>query len=190
MSCNEPTGTAGRRIRSTILGVLAVVSATLIGVVVGQSTTLGTPDGAVPGGLTVFDDDVPAVANLDPSLLGALRQAATDAAKHGVEILVTSGWRSPKYQEHLRHEAVSKYGSDKAAARWVATATTSSHVSGHAVDIGPSRAMAWLSRHGTEYGLCQVYRNEPWHYELRPDAIDRRCPSMYASPADDPRTQL
>ncbi|MFC5747065.1 hypothetical protein [Actinomadura rugatobispora] len=26
------------------------------------------------------------------------------------------------------------------------------------------------------YGLCQIYRNEPWHYELRTDAIDRGRP--------------
>ena len=37
---------------------------------------LGEADGAVPDGVTVFDDDVPAVANLDPALLGVLRQAA------------------------------------------------------------------------------------------------------------------
>ena len=47
--------------------------------------------------------------------------------------------------------------------------------------------MAWLSRHGAEYGLCRIYRNEPWHYELRPEAIDDGCPSMYADPRHDPR---
>ena len=129
------------------------------------------------------------MANLDPDLLRALRQAATDAARDGVEIFVNSGWRSPKYQQQLLHQAVSKYGSKEKAARWVATADTSSHVSGHAVDIGPSRAMAWLSRHGAKYRLCQIYRNEPWHYELRPEAIDDGCPSMYADPAHDPRMQ-
>jgi hypothetical protein len=36
--------------------------------------------GAVPEGVTVFDDEIPGVANLDPARLGALRQAATDAA--------------------------------------------------------------------------------------------------------------
>jgi hypothetical protein len=60
-------------------------------------------------------------------------------------------------------------------------------VSGDAVDIGPSAARAWLSQHGAEYGLCQIYRNEPWHYELRPEAIDDGCPPMYADPTHDPR---
>jgi hypothetical protein len=149
----------------------------------------GEADGAVPDGTTVFDNEVPGVANLDPALLGALRRAATDAAGDGVELYVDSGWRSPAYQERLLREAVSKYGSENEAARWVATPTTSAHVSGDAVDLGPSRATAWLSRHGAEYGLCQIYRNESWHYELRPEAIDRGCPSMYADPTQDPRMQ-
>ena len=150
---------------------------------------LGEADGAVPDGTTVFDDEVPGVANLDPALLGALRQAATDAADDGVEFFVDSGWRSPAYQEQLLHEAISKYGSEAEAARWVATPNTSAHVSGDAVDIGPADAAAWLSEHGAAYGLCQIYGNEPWHYELRPEAIDHGCPAMYADPTHDPRMQ-
>ena len=150
---------------------------------------LGEADGAVPDGATVFDDEIPGVANLDPDLLGALRQAATDAAADGVEFFVDSGWRSPEYQEQLLREAVSEYGSEEEAARWVATADTSPHVSGDAVDIGPSDATAWLSEHGADYGLCQIYSNEPWHYELRPEAIDHGCPPMYADPTHDPRMQ-
>jgi zinc D-Ala-D-Ala carboxypeptidase len=148
----------------------------------------GEADGAVPEGATVFDDEIPGVANLDPALLGALRQAATDAAYDGVEFVVDSGWRSPEYQERLLREAVSQYGSEEEAARWVATAETSAHVSGDAVDIGPN-ATAWLSERGAEYGLCQIYGNEPWHYELRPEAIDHGCPPMYADPTQDPRMQ-
>jgi zinc D-Ala-D-Ala carboxypeptidase len=150
---------------------------------------LGEADGALPDGATVFDDDFPAVANLDPALLGALRQAATDAAGDGVDFFVNSGWRSPEYQEQLLQEAVSEYGSEEEAARWVATAETSPHVSGDAVDVGPSDATAWLTEQGAEYGLCQIYGNEPWHYELRPEAIDHGCPPMYADPTHDPRMQ-
>jgi D-alanyl-D-alanine carboxypeptidase len=150
---------------------------------------LGEADGAVPAGTTVFDDEIPGVANLDSDLLGALRQAATNAADDGVEFYVDSGWRSPEYQEHLRQDAVSKYGSEEEAARWVATADTSPHVSGDAVDIGPSDAAAWLSEHGATFGLCQIYGNEPWHYERRPETIDHGCPRMYADPTQDPRMQ-
>jgi zinc D-Ala-D-Ala carboxypeptidase len=150
---------------------------------------LGEGGGAIPDGTTVFDDEVPGVANLDPALLGALRQAATDAARDGVEFYVDSGWRSQAYQAHLLHEAISKYGSEREAARWVATPKTSAHVAGDAVDIGHLDATAWLSEHGARYGLCQIYRNEPWHYEPRPEAIDHGCPPMYADPTRDPRMQ-
>jgi zinc D-Ala-D-Ala carboxypeptidase len=148
---------------------------------------LGLADGVVPDGTSAFDEDIPGVANLEPALLGALRQAATDAAADGVELVVDSGWRSPEYQEHLLREAVSKYGSEAEAVQWVATPETSAHVSGEAVDIGPSDATAWLSEHGAAYGLCQIYGNEPWHYELRPEAVDHGCPLMYADPTHDPR---
>ena len=219
MSYSKPARTAARRTRSTILAALVVVSAALIGVLGYQSLAvssssatspiaaeprphrprdslhgdrhgaLGEADGVVPDGVTVFDDEIPAVANLDPALLGALRQAATDAADDGVEFYVTSGWRSPEYQNQLLREAVSTYGSEEEAAQWVATADTSPHVSGDAVDIGSFDATAWLSEHGAKYGLCQIYSNESWHYELRLQAIDRGCPPMYADPTHDPRMQ-
>ncbi|WP_206342281.1 M15 family metallopeptidase [Streptomyces ureilyticus] len=150
---------------------------------------LGEADGVVLGDVTVFDDAIPAVAKLDPDLRTALREVATDAADDGVEFYANSGWRSPEYQNQLLREAISKYGSEGEAARWVATPETSPHVSGDAVDIGRSDAAAWLSEHGAEYGLCQIYRNEPWHYELRTHAIDGGCPRMYADPTEDPRMQ-
>jgi zinc D-Ala-D-Ala carboxypeptidase len=151
---------------------------------------LGEADGVVPDGVTVFDGEYPAVANLDPALLRALRQSATDAAGDGVEFYVDSGWRSSKYQEQLLDEAISKYGSIEEAARWVATPQTSAHVSGDAVDIAHSDATAWLSEHGSRYRLCQIYGNEPWHYELGREAVDHGCPPMYADPTHDPRMQL
>ena len=143
-------------------------------------------DGVLPTSVTVFDDDYPGVARIDPQLLRALRRAATDAASDGIVFHVNSGWRSPEYQDLLLREAVATYGSEAAAARWVATASTSPHVSGEAVDID-SDAASWLADHGAEYGLCRVYGNEPWHYELRPEAIDRGCPPTYADPTHDPR---
>ena len=149
---------------------------------------LGEADGAVPAGTTVFDGRVPGVAKLDPALLRALRHAATDAAVNGVQFLVDSGWRSPQYQEQLLSQAISKYGSEAQATRWVAPPDKSSHVKGNAVDLGPAAA-SWLSHHGAAYGLCQIYANEPWHYELRPEAVDRGCPDVYADPTHDPRMQ-
>lgn len=207
--------TTSRTLRFIAAG-LAVVTAAIIGTCVHQSASPPVPsfsevpsgravppprpfrgdhggtttedDGALPDGVTVFDDEYPGVANLDPDLLQALREAATDADDDGIEFYVNSGWRSPEYQNQLLREAVSEYGSEEEAARRVATADTSAHVSGDAVDIGFA-ARAWLSEHGAEYGLCQIYSSEPWHYELRPEAIDHGCPAMYADPTHDPRMQ-
>ncbi|CEA06912.1 D-alanyl-D-alanine carboxypeptidase [Arthrobacter saudimassiliensis] len=143
--------------------------------------------GVTAEGVPVFDDTYPTVTNLDPALLGALRTAATDAAAAGVGVVVTSGWRSPEYQERLLDDAVIRYGSEQEASRWVATAETSAHVHGDAVDVGPYTAIDWLAVYGSAYGLCQTYANEPWHFELRPEAATQGCPAMYADPASDPR---
>ena len=153
----------------------------------GDNGAVTALDGVLPNGTTVFDGQYPGVANLDPKLLSALRAAAADAATDGVELELNSGWRSRTYQNVLLSQAIRQYGSEQAAARWVATADTSPHVSGEAADIGPSPADEWLSRHGRAYGLCQIYRNEPWHYELRPKAVASGCPRMFADPTRDPR---
>ena len=209
MTYSEPARTTTRRIpRILVAGLLIVIAAIAAALgyrLLASSSSmaassidvlrsehrgaLGEADGAVPDGTTVFDDEIPGVANLDAALVGALRQAATDAADDGIEFYVNSGWRSPEYEEQLLHEAISKYGSTKEAARWVDTPGTSAHESGDAVDIGHSDATAWLSEHGADYGLCRIYSNESWHYELRPEAIDHGCPPLYADPTHDPRMQ-
>ncbi|MGW4097813.1 M15 family metallopeptidase [Mycobacterium sp. NPDC004974] len=211
MTYNQSARAAARHIPAAAFAAAVVLNAVLISVLAHQSlapvaATAHRPwkasapevqlasevtvvDGAVPDGVTVFDDEIPAVVNLNADLLAALRHAATDAAGDGVEFVVNSGWRSPTYQAQLLREAVSEYGSEAEAARWVATPNTSAHVSGDAVDIGPSDAAAWLPTNGAGYGLCQIYGNEPWHYELRPDAADHGCPPPYADPTQDPRMQ-
>ncbi|MGW8567795.1 D-alanyl-D-alanine carboxypeptidase family protein [Isoptericola sp. NPDC055881] len=154
----------------------------------GRAERAGEDDGTVPSGTTVFDDDLPALANLAPALRTALEQAATAAEEDGVTFVVNSGWRSRDYQAQLLREAVAQYGSAAAAARWVAPADTSSHVTGDAVDLAQNGGTVWLAGHGAAYGLCPVYANEPWHYELRPDAPDAGCPAPYADATADPRT--
>ena len=154
----------------------------------GAHAPLGTDEAVAEPG-EMFDGDDPAVANLDPDLLDALRRAAAVAVDDEIEIVVSSGWRSPELQDHLLAEAVRKYGSEEEAARWVATAETSAHVSGEAVDIGTVDGILWLSEHGAAYGLCQVYENESWHFELRPEAAADGCPPMYTDPTQDPRLQ-
>ena len=61
------------------------------------------------------------------------------------------------------------------------------HVHGGAVDVGPDAAIAWLALNRVWYGLCQIYGNEPWHFEYLPDAVAYGCPPMYPDPIWDPR---
>ncbi|WP_345764786.1 M15 family metallopeptidase [Diaminobutyricibacter sp. McL0608] len=208
MSFSKRTRTPGRRTRTRVfagvavgLVVLAAATVAALGglpsahlslpaaldhIAAGAGRSLGA-DGSVPDGVTVFDDRYAAVTKLRRDLLDAVRAAATDAAHDGVTFYVNSGWRSPSYQNQLLREAVAEYGSAAEAARWVATAQTSPHVQGKAIDIGEWDAATWLSDHGAAYGLCQIYANEPWHFELRPGALDDGCPDMYADPTYDPR---
>jgi len=116
--------------------------------------------------LSPFDVDSPAVGNLDPALLSAVQQAAAAAAIDGVTMTITSGWRSPEFQQQLLDDAVATYGSFAAARQFVQTPEHSHHVTGRAVDIGGSDADHWLIAHGSRFGLCQTYANEIWHFEL------------------------
>jgi len=159
---------------------------------VSPTASVSGPDVAVaadPSVRTAFDATTPEILNLDDDLRAALRSAAVDAAADGVTVVVNSGWRSAAEQEQLLRQAVDDHGSWREAARWVATPETSPHVSGDAVDLGGPGVTAWLARHGAGYGLCQTYRNEPWHWELRPEAVTEGCPAMYADPSEDPRMQ-
>jgi hypothetical protein len=153
----------------------------------GCAATEQSPEGRAhvrPGGVppadgrgTPFDTDRPTIGNLDPDLLEAIGAAARDAQDDGVEIAITSGWRSRAHQQRLFAEAVARYGSEQEALRYVSTPDTSAHVTGDAVDIGPTAADDWLRQHGADYGLCQVFANEIWHFELA-TTPGGRCPDL------------
>jgi zinc D-Ala-D-Ala carboxypeptidase len=118
------------------------------------------------GGVSPFDNDHPAIRKLDPQLREAVQQAARDAEAKGIKVRVTSGWRSKEYQERLLAQGIRKYGSLAEARRFVNTPDKSTHVTGKAVDIGPTDAADWFGRKGSQHGLCQTYANEMWHFEL------------------------
>jgi len=170
--------------RSISRWALAAVAVVVLGA---AAAVWASSDAPAASGPTMSDDAT--VAGLDPALQDAIRDAITDAAADGVEIRITSGWRSPEEQERLWREAVAEYGSEAEAARWVAPVDASAHVTGDAVDVGPTDAMSWLSQHGARYGLCQTYANELWHFELRPDAVVNGCPAPYVDATEDPRFQ-
>ena len=127
----------------------------------------GDEDGDLDGRTVRIGSAEPAVTRLDPALLAALQAAVRVAAGDGIEVRVRSGWRSAAYQQELLDEAVVRYGSLEEASRWVASPDTSAHVTGDAVDVSATDAAYWMAEHGPEFGLCQSYANEIWHYELR-----------------------
>lgn len=143
----------------------------------------GTDDTSGPSGKPLFRPAVhmpqgdPAIRRLDPELRAALADALHDARADGVTLVVNSGWRSRAHQQRLFDEAVQEYGSDDEARRYVATPDDSAHVTGDALDIGPPEGAAWLGEHGPAYGLCQVFANEAWHFELATSPGDV-CPEM------------
>ena len=167
------------RQRACLAGLLAVIAAA-VGYELPASSS-PTPPSRIDAPRKQTPD-----GKLDPDLQRALRRAAADASQYGVELHVDSGRRSPEHQARLLREAIAKYGSAEEAARWVATPEKSAHVSGDAVDMAPAGA-AWLAEHGAAHGLCRIYANEPWHYELR--STEHGCPPRYADATQDPRMQ-
>ena len=108
-------------------------------------------------------------------------KAAQAAAKtDGVSLAITSGYRSLSRQEYLFNQAIKKYGSFAAAAKWVAPPNISHHPMGLAIDVnypkGPEAAK-WLETNGYKFGLCRVFKNEWWHFEGN-IAPGWKCPKM------------
>ncbi|MEV0670609.1 M15 family metallopeptidase [Mycobacterium sp. NPDC050441] len=141
-------------------------------------------DGSLPDGqvLTPFDVQNPAIGRLDPRLLAAVQNAANAAAADGVTMTINSGWRSADFQQSLLNQAVQTYGSLAAARQYVQTPTASRHVTGEAVDVGGPQADHWLIANGARFGLCQIYANELWHFELVADPAGN-CPPLQPNAA-------
>lgn len=118
------------------------------------------------------------VSGLTPSMRRAVARAIEAARADGVELRVTSGWRSAEHQRRLYEGAIAKYGSASVARRWVLPPDESAHVRGEAVDIGPAAGAAWLETYGVRFGLCRRYANEPWHFERLAPAVGSACPAL------------
>lgn len=102
---------------------------------------------------------------IDPELLRRFDDARAAAAEDGVDLTITSGHRTAREQQALVDDALARYGSEAEAHRWVAPVDGSAHVAGTAIDVGPTAGAYWLMEHGAEFGLCQVFANEVWHFE-------------------------
>ena len=159
------------RISPVLVSVLGILAA----------APMATASADVPM-LSPYDVTDPAVGNLDPALRIAVQQATVAAAADGVAMTITSGWRSPEFQQQLLDDAIATYGSLAAARQYVQTPEHSHHVLGQAVDMGGAGADQWLIANGARFGLCQIYANELWHFELATDAAGI-CPPLLPNAA-------
>jgi hypothetical protein len=173
---------------ATVLVVLAI-SAAGYDVLTGGTTTvpaqrgpLGSTGSAAAAPTSPSGPTATGMAGLKPALQRALDRAIAAADADGVELRLTSGWRTRAEQQQLFDAAVKKYGSPEAAERWVLPPDESAHVRGEAVDVGPRAGAKWLERHGSRFGLCRRYDNEWWHFELL-TAPGGTCPAREASAA-------
>jgi hypothetical protein len=120
------------------------------------------------GPLTEITDANGAAAELHPLLLTRFSVAQSFARADGVELSLTSGFRSLARQQMLFDREVVSRGSESEAAKWVLPPQFSHHPLGLAIDVnypyGRTEAL-WLERNGSRFGLCRVYSNEWWHFE-------------------------
>ena len=116
----------------------------------------------------------------------AFLKLADDAEAQGIEIVMTTAYRSYNYQNVLWTNAVARYGSEESANTISARPGQSEHQTGLAVDIssgeigysleqnfGDTAAGQWVAQHAHEYGFILRYGKdkeaitgyvfEPWH---------------------------
>lgn len=93
-------------------------------------------------------------------------QDAPEEVRNAVK--VDSGYRSVEHQRKLWNAALAKYGSVRAARRWVAPPGHSYHGKGLAVDLkyASPDAREWIRDNAKKYGLHFPLSNENWHIEM------------------------
>jgi hypothetical protein len=90
-----------------------------------------------------------------PDVAAAFDRMASAAARAGLALVVTSGYRSDAEQAAL-------FASNPDP-RWVAPPGRSLHRCATELDLGPPAAYSWLAEHAPRFGFVQRYSWEPWH---------------------------
>ena len=84
-------------------------------------------------------------------------------AASGGRVRIKSGYRSTERQSALWNAALAKYGSAKAARKWVAPPGKSNHEKGQAADLAGD--LDWAHRNAARFGLRFPMAHEKWHIE-------------------------
>ncbi len=116
---------------------------------------------------------------LDPTCRAQFDKLSAAAAAEGLNIYLSSGFRSYSYQSRIYNNYVSIYGQEKADT-FSARPGHSEHQTGLAIDVNTitdsfanTAEAAWLAAHAHEYGFIirypkgkehiTGYKYEPWH---------------------------
>lgn len=116
-----------------------------------------------------------AISGLHPQFRDNVWAMLNAAQQEGLNLRITSAYRSPEVQAGLWENALAKYGSPEAARKWVAPPGRSRHNMGLAVDFaGPggllrdanSLEARWIAANAARFGLDVPMDWEPWQVEL------------------------
>lgn len=102
---------------------------------------------------------------MDPDFQSRLQALIAEVNARGGSLSVGSGYRSPERQAELFAAAVKKYGSERAARKWVAPPGRSNHNRGIAADLRGDLNLA--HKLAPKFGLYFPMSHEPWHIEPR-----------------------
>jgi hypothetical protein len=154
------------RVRTSILGDLTVatlprpVSASAVAqaaapptISLGGSMPSIASGGGYSGPLVYRDGE-----GMRPDVASAFDRMAAAASAAGVDLIVSSGFRSNAEQAQL----FAAHPDPK----WVAPPGQSLHRCATELDLGPESAYAWLAANASAFGFVQRYSWEPWHYGL------------------------
>jgi len=125
------------------------------------------------------------VKGLHPKVELRFKVARAAAKLDGVNLYISSGFRTVERQKYLFDRAVRRHGSYEEAVKWVAPPDVSRHPRGLAMDInypGDPAGAKWLEIYGYRYGLCRVFDNEWWHFEAV-TVPGETCPVTYIDSA-------
>jgi LAS superfamily LD-carboxypeptidase LdcB len=118
--------------------------------------------------ITVVDVDGVTVEERTAKAFAAMAEAA---AGDGIELELTSGFRTNERQAELYDEYLHASGALAAKPGY------SNHQSGHALDINVWNwtVFEWLDEHAAKYGFKRTVPSEPWHWEFRGLRTARRA---------------
>jgi soluble lytic murein transglycosylase-like protein len=100
-----------------------------------------------------------------PDVAEAFDRMAAAAATGGIDLIITSAFRSDAEQARL--------WAANPDPKWVAPPGKSLHRLGTELDLGPPAAYAWLAQNAERFGFVKRYSWEPWHYGYTRNAGSR-----------------